>query len=243
MTISLEAPYYVDGVGARRCHFCLNLEAHGHRAQCRARAHSAPPSSPTKGRTTMRLFDQDKVGCYLDAVGLRLEKTKDHEHKVIDLTLRVQPFTPELATALDPEVRALLFTMTDATPKPKVKACDLKLNVPNQHLDVYLLPMEESNDKAQICLLDAEISDPRVRTEKGVDGYALIFYATIGPLGRDELEYVTNWYTQQRFITFRQAQATMDFAGKSDEAAPEEKPRYPRRHAKDKAEGAAGATA
>jgi hypothetical protein len=43
----------------------------------------------------MRLFDGDeRIGCYLDGVNLRLEKTKDQELKVVDLTLRVQPFTP-----------------------------------------------------------------------------------------------------------------------------------------------------
>jgi hypothetical protein len=173
--------------------------------------------------TTMRLFDLDRVGCYLDAVGLRLEKTKDNETKVIDLTLRVQPFTPELAAALHPDVRALLFTMTEATPKPLLKGVELKLpNLEKQHLDVYLLP---EDGQAQITLLHAEITDPRVRTEKGVDGYALVFYATIGPVGRDELEYVTNWYTQQRFLTFREAQAVMDFAGKPEGETEQASPR------------------
>ena len=168
----------------------------------------------------MQFIDLDKVGVYLDAVGLRLEKTKDTEHKVIDLTLRVQPFTAELAAALDPDVRALLFNLTDAAPKPKLKAAELKLPVPRQHIDVYLLPSEQSNAHAQITLLDADISDPRVRTEKGVDGYALIFYATFGPVGREELEYVVNWYTQQRFLTFRQAQPTLALEDKDTAPAP-----------------------
>lgn len=167
----------------------------------------------TKGRNAMRFFDDDRVGVFLDGVGLRLEKTKDGEMKVIDLTLRVQPFTPELAASLDPELRQELFTMTGAEAKKKIAGLSWKMTVPKQHIDVHLLPDE---GRPAICLLDAEITDARVRTEKGVDGFALIFYATIGPVGRDELEYVVNWYTQQRFLTFRQAQETMDFAGKDD---------------------------
>lgn len=164
----------------------------------------------------MRFFDQDKVGCYLDGVNLRLEKTKDAEHKVIDLTLRVQPFSAELAAALHPDVRALLFTMNSATPKPLLKYVGLSLNdVPKQHLDCYLLP--EDVDAGAFSLQHAEVTEPRVRTEKGVDGYALIFYATIGPVGRDELEYVTTWYTQQRFVTFREAQGTLALEAAADD--------------------------
>jgi hypothetical protein len=166
---------------------------------------------------TMRFFDVDRVGAYLDAVTLRLEKTKDTEHKVIDLTLRVQPFGADLANALHPEVRALLFTLTDATPKPLLKSVELRIaDVPNQHIECALLPEDSGGI---FTLRDAEVSDPRVRTEKGVDGYALIFYATIGPVGRDELEYVVNWYTQQRFLTFSEAQPVMDFEAAEAPAA------------------------
>jgi hypothetical protein len=167
----------------------------------------------------MRFFDTDKVGAYLDAVTLRLEKTKDSEQKVIDLTLRVQPFGADLAASLHPDVRALLFTGdSDGAPKPLVKAVEFKIgDLPPQHIECALLP--EGDGVSVFSLRDAEISDPRVRTEKGVDGYALIFYATIGPVGRDELEYVVNWYTQARFLTFSEAQRTMDF-GDADDAPP-----------------------
>jgi hypothetical protein len=213
-----------DGV---RCALCLCLLP-GHYAGCATNCDS--PSAITKG-PSMRLFDTDRVGCYLDGVNLRLEKTKDNEHKVIDLTLRVQPFTPELANALHPDVRALLFTMNSATPKPLLKAVALNLaDVPTQHIDAFLLP--EETDAAGFTLMDAEIGDLRVRTEKSVDGYALIFYATIGPVGKDELEYVTNWYTQARFLTFREAQATMDFSAKAEG---DTEPRAPRRGRRAKA--------
>jgi hypothetical protein len=164
----------------------------------------------------MRLFDQadtdGKVGVYLDGINLRLEKTKDSEHKVVDLTWRVQPFTPELATRLHPDVRTLLFDLKSATPRPLLQGVQLKLpNLPKQHVDCWLLPDEEVGG---FSLLHVEISDPRVRTEKGVDGYALIVYGTFGPLSAEELEYIVTWYSQQRFCVFREAQAVMDFAGK-----------------------------
>lgn len=156
----------------------------------------------------MRFFDADAVGVYLDAVTLRLEKTKDSEDKVIDLTLRVQPFTPDLAVAVHPDVRALLFTLSDATPKPLIKSTELRLASDRQRVTCSLFP-EEQNPR--FIFRHVEISDPRVRTEKGVDGYALIFYATIGPLDRDQLEYIVSWYTEQRFLSFEEEQPALEF--------------------------------
>lgn len=162
----------------------------------------------------MKLFDDDKVGLYLDDIGHRVEKTKDgKEHKMVDLTLRLQPLTPELATSLDPDVRALLFSLSDATPKPKIKSMEFRLTIPHQRLSVYLLP--EGNVDPSIVFMDVEISGVRARTEKGVDGYGLVFYASFGPVGKDELEYVVGWHTTQRFVSFTQQQPALDFAGKS----------------------------
>ena len=164
----------------------------------------------------MRLFDDDRIGCYLDHIDHRVEKTKGgDEVKMVDLTLRVQPFTPELAASFDPDVRALLFSMTDGEPKPKIKALHVALTIPRQLLQVYLLP---ETDVSALALLEVEISDPRVRTEKGVDGFALVFYASFGPVSADELEYVCEWLTQQRFVTFSQAQPALDFADLDERA-------------------------
>jgi hypothetical protein len=155
----------------------------------------------------MRLFDDDRIGCYLDAIDHRVEKTPDgKEIKMIDLTLRVQPFTPALALSLNAEVRALLFTLTDATPKPTIKAVEFRLPCPRQVLDVFLLP---EGDTPQLRLQDIEISGPRARTEKGVDGYGFVFYASFGPASARELEYVCGWHTQQRFITFHPVQPSL----------------------------------
>jgi hypothetical protein len=158
----------------------------------------------------MRFFDDAKVGCYLDDIGHRVEKTKDgKEIKMIDLTLRVQPLSPELAVSLDPDVRALLFNMGDGEPKPKIKALEFRLPIPRQALTVFLLP--EGDTDPQIAFSDVEIGGVRARTEKGVDGYGLVFYASFGPVGREELEYVCNWHTQQRFVTFVEQAPALPF--------------------------------
>jgi hypothetical protein len=175
----------------------------------------------------MRFFDDDKVGCYLDDIGHRVEKTKDgKELRMVDLTLRVQPLTVELAASLDPDVRALLFTMSDAMPKEKLKAIHFRLPVPRQALTVFSLPHD---DVGLILIPDVEITDPRARTEKGVDGFGLVFYASFGPVGTRELELICAWHTEQRFVSFHPQEPALDFAGKSEPETPEPARRVPRR--------------
>lgn len=169
----------------------------------------------------MRFFDDDKIGCFLDDIGHRVEKTKDgKEIKMVDLTLRVQPLTPELASSLDPDVRALLFTMNEATPKPKIKSLEFKLPLDRQMVTVFVLP--EDGMHPQITFTDVEIGGIRARTEKGVDGFGLVFYASFGPVGARDLEYVCDWHTQQRFLTFKEQQPALDFAAKTESAEHEE---------------------
>lgn len=191
-----------DTNGVWRCLYCGMVQPCGQR-------HDRPF---TKGTTTMRFFDHDKVGCYLDAIGHRVEKTKDgKEIKMVDLTLRVQPLTPELATSLDPDVRTLLFNMGDALPRQKLKAIHFALTVPKQQLTVGVLPELD----ARVVFADCEVGDVRARTEKGVDGYALIFYAAYGPASPSDLEYICDWLTQQRFVTFEEQQPALNFEGRS----------------------------
>jgi hypothetical protein len=199
-----------------------HLDAENHRLH----ALNCRTCHPERKRT-MRLFDDDKIGVYLDAIGHRVERTSDSETKMVDLTCRVQPFGPELATSLDPDVRALLFNLSDAKPKPKLKTVHFDLTVPRQVLAIYPLPELEDG---RIALTECEITGCRARTEKGVDGYALVFYVSFGPASPAELEYVCEWLTQQRFITFQPQAPALDF-GKTEDPPPPGPPRRGRRRA------------
>jgi hypothetical protein len=147
---------------------------------------------------------------------------------MVDLTLRCQPFGAELATALDPKVRALLFSLGDAAPKDEIAEVKFRLPIDKQHVTVYRL---DEFEHAQIVFTHVEISGIRARTEKGVDGYALVFYASFGPVGKDELEMICDWHTQQRFLTFHPQAPVLNFAGKDapEDDAPPAPPRRGRR--------------
>jgi hypothetical protein len=91
--------------------------------------------------------------------------------------------------------------------------------VPRQAVSVRLVP--EADDGA-LQLSDAAITSVRARVQKGVDGYALVFVASVGPISARDLEYLVGWHTLQRFVTFHPQEPVLDFAANP---APRQRPR------------------
>lgn len=160
------------------------------------------------------LFSVGKIGLHLDAIQHRLEKGKDREIKVVELTLRAQPFSPQLAVALDDAIRGLLFKRSSGDPVDTISAVQFAHSVPKQQLLVFA---SSDTTEPTISFDHVAISKLRARKEKGVDGWALILHASFGPVGRQELEYVNDWYTGQRWVTFVEAEPSMEFEGAGEE--------------------------
>lgn len=78
----------------------------------------------------MKLFSVAKVPVFCDAVGHRLDKRRGQDVKVIDLALRVQPFTAQHAAALDQDayafVKRMLFKVNSGDPIGDLKAVEFK---------------------------------------------------------------------------------------------------------------------
>jgi hypothetical protein len=165
----------------------------------------------------MQLFTVPKVGVHCDGIGHRLETRADHVEKIIELTLRVQPFTAQLAAALDPDwygfVKRFLFKQGDGSAITDVKSIEFK-----PPSDRQLVTAFASTDtvKASIAFDQVKVTKIRARTEKGIDGWALIVHVSFGPVGRAELEYVNAWYTEQRFLSFEAADPSLFAGGDSD---------------------------
>jgi len=158
---------------------------------------------------SQRLFTVAKVGLFLDSYRTSIEKRRGEEVKVLQLTMRVQPFDAKLATAIDDgvgeesNVRATLFKLNHPDPKPHLDRVAFALGCPRQNLDVYASP---DTADARLRFEQVKISGTYARTEKGVNDYAFVFKGTFGPVSRAEQEFIHEWFLSQRFVTFEEAE-------------------------------------
>jgi hypothetical protein len=163
-----------------------------------------------------RLFETDtKVGVFLDSFSPRIERREGGEVKMIDLTMRVQPLTTELASTLagDGLIKKSLFRLDDASPLPNIKSVAFNLSVAKQRLEIHAAP---DYPVPSIAIDAVEISEIRARTQKGVDGWGLVFYGSFGPASKAELEFVQRWYTEQQFISFFEAEPSLELESERD---------------------------
>ena len=163
----------------------------------------------------MKLFTVAKVGLYLDTITHGTEKRRGDVVKIVALVLRVQPFDAQLASAMADGVRATLFRLNNAEPKDQLRRVDFALGVPRQNLHVFASP---DTDAASIVLEQVKVASTYARAQKDVAGFAFVFKASFGPLGRRELEYVHDWHLSQRFVTCDVAEPGM-FDDDGDESA------------------------
>jgi hypothetical protein len=149
-----------------------------------------------------------KLGLFCDTFNPATEKRRDDEVKVVRLTLRVQPLTPEVAAAIDPIVRRTLFKQQHPDPTPYMHEVTFTLDVPRQLLKIYA---SRDSPKPSIAFDQVHIGRLRTRLEKAVEGWALIVKVTFGPCSAAELAYVQEWYGTQRFVAFSPAEAELAF--------------------------------
>lgn len=154
----------------------------------------------------MKLFEVAKVGCYCDGVTHSLEKRRGEDVKVLTLTLRVAPFDSKLATAMPDGVKPTLFKLNDGEPKETLRRADFALGLERQQLHVFASP---DTDVATFMLDQTRIHGTYARQPKDRNTFDLIFKATFGPVGRDELEFIQSWLLTQKFVTFEPAEPGM----------------------------------
>ncbi len=161
-----------------------------------------------------QLFSVAKIPVFLDTYAPGLEKRPVNEQiKVLTMTLRVSPFDAKLATAIDDgvgedsNVRATLFKLGNPDVKPHVERVNFSLGCPRQNLIIFATP---DSPKARIGLLQVKIAGTYARTQKDRNGYDWVFRASVGPVGREEQEFLHDWYRTQRFVTFEQAEPMLE---------------------------------
>lgn len=164
----------------------------------------------------MRLFTVPKVPMYCEGIVHRIERRKSGDVKVVDLALRIEPFTTQLASALDPSygfVRRMLFSMNNAEPVNELKSVEFKVPGERQTLTCFAAP---DIARATIALSQVKVTKIRARKPKEGTAWTVYVYVSFGPLGKEELEYVNAFYTTQAFITFEQADPSLFEDGVDD---------------------------
>lgn len=157
----------------------------------------------------MKLFTTGKIPLYCEAIGHRIERRKSGDTKVVDLTLTMDPFTSQHASALDREytfVKRLLFKQSDATPTRDLRSATFAPPNERQLLTIFSAP---DSSKAWIALDQVKVTGLRVRGAKDGDRWILVIKLSFGPVGKTELEAANEWYCSQRFVSFEQADPSL----------------------------------
>ena len=153
----------------------------------------------------MRLFDHDHLECWLDTIAHRVDKD---DVKVLDLTLRVEPFTAELATGIDEDFRTLLFSAKKPVPKPNIKSMEFIMPIAPQRL---LVRVARDVAAGELALNDCAIDKIRAKRPKDKSEYLFTCRASLLRPSARELEFVIKWHTESRFVTFVELQADLAF--------------------------------
>lgn len=173
------------------------------------------------------LFAIGKVPTFLDRITHRLETRDGGEIvKVLDLVLRVQPFDfANARTFLDENLLAgVLFNPQTHFLIGGLKEVVFDLDddtIPNQNVVLFATP---ATKEPSIAFRQLAIGKVRARIEKAESGWGLVFHATFGPVGREDLEYINAWYTESRCLTWSAAQASMLQRGEPKSDATSEPP-------------------
>lgn len=162
-----------------------------------------------------RLFSVPKVGLVLDSYAPGTEKRRDETAKIIKASFRVDPFDSKLATAIDDGlddnsgVKAALFKLTSAEPKPHIEQLKFGLSCPRQNMEIFASP---DTDESRIVLLQVKIGGVYAKAQKDGVGYSLHFTGSFGPVDRDTLEFLQYWYQSMQFVSFEASEPDLSFS-------------------------------
>lgn len=174
----------------------------------------------------MRMFSAEKTPVYCEGIAHRLEKRRGEDVKVVDLTLKVAPFTRELASSLDQDeygfIKRTLFSAHSGEPTGDIKAVEFNAPSDRQRVVCFASP---DTEVPSIAFDQVRVMKFRARTQKDISGWSVYLHVTFGPVGRAELEYVNAWYTEQRFLTFEAAEPSLDFDAEDEGSDADEKAR------------------
>lgn len=172
------------------------------------------------------MFKRSNIPIYLDSLTPAIGKDKagDQQNETI-LGFRIHPFSPELATELDPFVRNALWSIGKVDVQDKVKSIVFELLLPSFAMLWRPAPDATVGTEFPYCRLDK--SQVNAKKHKDVAGWALTFKVRIPTPDANILAMLHHGYTRQHFITFSPADADLISAMEAteEEAPPASKKR------------------
>jgi hypothetical protein len=165
----------------------------------------------------MDLFAVGKIPMYCEGIAHRIERRREMDTKIVDLSLKIEPFTSQLAAALDQDeygfVKRTLFKLTDASPNVDLRAVEFRPPSDRQNLLCFATP---DTAEASIALIQAKVTKIRARCSKDAAGWVLYVNVSFGPLSKTELEYVNSFYTEQRWVSWQESEPSLEFEDEDD---------------------------
>lgn len=146
-------------------------------------------------QTAMRLSD----------VTFKTERVDGETHKVVGLTLFIQPFTPDLANALN--VKGRLFSLKDGEPLANMLGCDLAIDESLQRMTIRLAP-DQSDASAEIPNVSIE-RKLSVRRDKEGPVYNATVRATFDYPSANDLLFLASRVNETDFFEFAAEQGDL----------------------------------
>lgn len=146
------------------------------------------------------MFESKNVPCFLERMGHKKIKIGKEEYKGTEIVLRVDPFTPALASELA-ETKGIIYRRNDTEPNPNVEAVSFTYTPKPQAVEFRADPLL----KPSVTLPEAKVSKFRVRRPKDGTQWVLVFKIVFAEIGGNDLLYLKEALFEQRFLSFENA--------------------------------------
>lgn len=147
------------------------------------------------------MFDTGNLPCYLERMGHKKLKIGQDEFKGTEIVLRIDPFTPELASELA-ETKGVIFRRNDGEPNPHVDMVSFTYAPKAQRIEFRPDPQL----KPSVVIPEAKVSAFRVRKPKDGTQWVLRFRIVFAEIAGADLLYLKEALFEQRFLTFENAE-------------------------------------
>jgi hypothetical protein len=159
----------------------------------------------------MELFTVSKIPMYCEGITHRLEQRATGDVKIVELTLKLDTFDGQMASALHDDysiVKRTLFRMNDGEPNTDLQVVEFHTPSDRQKLRCYAVP---DTEKASICFDQVKVTKLRAKRVKGAANWLLFVHVSFGPVDKGELMYVNEWFAGERYVSWEEAEPSLDF--------------------------------